>query len=205
MGVYNKLLCIQKAVDSFTKDKKTFQYKYTTGDQVLNKIRPLMNEKGLLLKQEILSIENDRIDYKTSKGDKSEILTKAMMRFTWVDTETGDKDENLFGANGMNNWEQGLGSALTYAERYFLLKYFHVPTDEDDVDNDKRKNDYNQKNTKKTNNGKISEAQTKMLKDLLEKHNVSLVELLKQKKLAKLSDMSSVIASKAIKYYKELK
>jgi hypothetical protein len=28
---------------------------------------------------------------------------------------------------------------LTYAERYFLLKYFHIATDEDDVDNDKRK------------------------------------------------------------------
>jgi len=31
-----------------------------------------------------------------------------------------------------------LGSALTYAERYFLLKYFHIATDEDDIDNPER-------------------------------------------------------------------
>jgi hypothetical protein len=62
-----------------------------------------------------------------------------MMRFTWIDCETGEKDENLFGANGQNDWEKGLGSALTYAERYFLLKYFHIPTDEDDIDNSSRK------------------------------------------------------------------
>lgn len=62
-----------------------------------------------------------------------------MMKFTWVDCETGDKVENLFGANGQNDWEKGLGSALTYGERYFLLKYFHIATDEDDIDNPDRK------------------------------------------------------------------
>jgi hypothetical protein len=60
------------------------------------------------------------------------------MRFTWVDVETGEKDENLFAANGQNDWDKGVGSALTYAERYFLLKYFHIPTDEDDIDNSLR-------------------------------------------------------------------
>ena len=72
------------------------------------------------------------------KITKSEINSKVMMRFTWVDTETGDKDENLFGANGQNDWDKGVGSALTYGERYFLLKYFHIATDEDDIDNPDR-------------------------------------------------------------------
>jgi hypothetical protein len=62
-----------------------------------------------------------------------------MMRFTWVDIETGEKDENLFGANGQNDWDKGVGSALTYGERYFLLKFFHIATDEDDIDNPDRK------------------------------------------------------------------
>ena len=62
-----------------------------------------------------------------------------MMRFTWIDSETGETDINLFGANGQNDWEKGLGSALTYAERYFILKYFHISTDEDDIDNPNRK------------------------------------------------------------------
>jgi len=159
MSIYKKLHQIQCKINGFGKDKKSgsgsFGYEYVSGAKVLEYIKPLMNEYGLILKQEILSIENDRQDYTlTSKKwesvngqnaqveyqkPKSEILSKVMMRFTWVDVETGEKDENLFGANGQNEWEKGLGSALTYAERYFFLKYFHIPTDEDDIDNELRK------------------------------------------------------------------
>lgn len=135
-NIYQKLLIIQKSVKGLGKDKNGNNYQYVTGSKVLDHIKPLMNDLGILLKQEIISIENQRQDYTLKNGtNKSEILTKVIMRFTWIDAETGEKDENLFGANGQNDWEKGLGSALTYAERYFLLKYFHIPTDSDDVDN----------------------------------------------------------------------
>ena len=138
MNIYQKLLTIQKHVLGLEKDKAGNNYKYVTGDKVLGIIKPKMNELGLILKQEVLNIENTRQDYATRNGSKSEINSKVMMRFTWVDTETGDKDENLFGANGQNDWDKGVGSALTYGERYFLLKYFHIATDEDDIDNPDR-------------------------------------------------------------------
>ena len=155
MSIYKKLLKIQQQVKGLSKDKKSHNYDYVTGNKLLSFIKPLMDIEGLLLKQEVLSIDNTREDYKIIakrwlkddegknyseeyEKEKSEILSKVMMKFTWIDTETGEKDENLFGANGQNDWEKGLGSALTYAERYFLLKYFHIPTDEDDIDNDKR-------------------------------------------------------------------
>jgi hypothetical protein len=144
MKIYQKLLKIQMEVKGLKKDKKSNNYEYVTGNKLLSFIKPLMDENQLILKQEVLSIDNERIDYKTGIGTsyekpKSEILTKVMMRFTWIDCETGEKDENLFGANGQNEWEKGLGSALTYAERYFLLKFFHISTDEDDIDNPERK------------------------------------------------------------------
>ncbi|CAB4204160.1 Essential recombination function protein [uncultured Caudovirales phage] len=139
LNLYQKLLVIQTKINGLGKDKSTYNYKYVTGDKVLSEIKPLMNQLGLILKQEVLSIENTRQDYTTKSGAKSEILSKVMMQFTWIDCATGDKDINSFGANGQNDWEKGLGSALTYAERYFLLKYFHIATDEDDIDNDQRK------------------------------------------------------------------
>lgn len=143
-NIYQKLLQIQKTISGLGKDKQANSYKYVTGDKVLEHIKPLMNSLGLILKQEVLSIENVRQDYRTGIGTayekpKSEINSKVMMKFTWVDCETGDKDENLFGANGQNDWDKGVGSALTYGERYFLLKYFHIATDEDDIDNPDRK------------------------------------------------------------------
>lgn len=138
MNLYQKLVEIQKAVRGVAKDAKAGQgftsYPYVSGTKLLNHIRPLMDKHGILLVQQVDSIENTRIDYETTKGCKSENLTKVMMTFTWIDSESGETLPIKFGANGMNNWDKGLGSALTYAERYFLLKFFHVPTDEDDVD-----------------------------------------------------------------------
>lgn len=144
LNLYQKLHKIQSQIIGLGKDKSSNSYKYVTGSKVLEHVKPLMNSLGLILKQEILTIDNERQDYKVGVNTanekmKSEILTKVMMRFTWIDTESGEKDENLFGANGQNDWEKGLGSALTYAERYFLLKYFHISTDEDDIDNPERK------------------------------------------------------------------
>lgn len=146
MSIYKKLLKIQSRIHGLGKDKSANNYKYVTGDKLLGEIKPIMNELGLILKQEILSIDNVRQDYKTGVGttyekNKSEINSKVMLRFTWVDCETGEKDENLFGANGQNDWDKGVGSALTYGERYFLLKFFHIATDEDDIDNPERKQD----------------------------------------------------------------
>jgi len=138
MSIYKKLLEIQRHVNGLKKDSKSFGYEFVSGTKVLSEIKPMMNAQGILLKQEVLSCENQRIDYATKNGSKSEMFSSVAMRFTWIDTETGEKDENLFHANGQNDWEKGLGSALTYAERYFLLKFFHIATDEDDIDNPER-------------------------------------------------------------------
>lgn len=145
MSIYKKLHRIQQSVVGLGKDKDSHNFKYVTGGKVLFHIKPLMNELGLLLKQEIVEISNVRQDYQVWDKwekifkNKSEILTTIKIKFTWIDVETGETDENMFASNGQNDWEKGFGSALTYAERYFLLKYFHIATDEDDIDNPDRK------------------------------------------------------------------
>ena len=138
LNLYQKLHRVQSQVIGLGKDTQGNNFKYVSGTKVIDAIKPIMNEMGLLLKTEVLSIDNQRNDYATkSNPNKSEILSKVMMKFTWIDIETGEKDECLWGANGQNDWDKGVGSAMTYAERYFLLKYFHIATDEDDIDNPK--------------------------------------------------------------------
>ena len=134
MNLYQKLVEIQKSVRSLAKDKAANSYQYVSGSKVLDAVRERMDNLGVLLVQQVDNIENIRIDYLVKNGSKSEMLSKVMMTFTWIDAESGEKLPVPFGANGMNNWDKGLGSALTYAERYFLLKFFHIATDEDDVD-----------------------------------------------------------------------
>lgn len=139
MSIYKKLLEMQKRVVGLGKDSKSFSYQYVSGGKVLENLKPIMNDVGLLLKQEIIEVVKERIDYKAKNGEKSEMWYGVNFKFTWIDVETGETDVNMFYASGMNDWEKGLGSALTYAERYFLLKYFHINTDEDDIDNPNRK------------------------------------------------------------------
>ena len=134
MKLFQKLLEIQKAIEVLTKNKDGHNYQYVTGTKVLGAIRPLMNEHGLILKQEITSSTHEVITYATKYAEKTEVLAKVMFRFTWVDCESGETDVNEWAADGMNGFDKGIGSAMTYAERYFLLKYFHIPTDE--LDND---------------------------------------------------------------------
>lgn len=165
-------------VKGLKKDKKGFGFEYVTGNKLLSFIKPLMDEQGLLLKQEILSIDNERMDYKTKKGEnKSEILSNVMMRFTWIDIDTGEKDENLFGSNGMNDWDKGVGSALTYGERYFILKYFHIATDEDDIDNpDRKPEEEEKKETAKPDPKKKTKLDDKGFKYLTDKGTTENVE-----------------------------
>ena len=133
-----KLVVLQKTVRGLAPNAQcgsaSAGYRYVNGSKVLDIVRPKMDELGLLLVQQVDSIENERVDYQTRNGEKSEILTKVAMTFTWIDSESGETLPVKFGANGCNGWDKGLGSALTYAERYFLLKFFHIATDEDDVD-----------------------------------------------------------------------
>lgn len=133
-GLLPKLAALQSAVRGLGKDTKGNSYEYVSGSKVLDAVRPRMDELGLLLVQEVEDIRNERVDYSTRNGAKSEMFTSVSMLFTWVDTETGEKLPVRFAANGCNGWDKGLGSALTYGERYFLLKFFHIATDEDDVD-----------------------------------------------------------------------
>jgi hypothetical protein len=183
MNLFQKLLEIQKRVVGLGKDSKSFSYQYVSGSKVLEHIKPLMNEYGIILKQEVIDIENTRQDYVTVKGvSKTEILTKAIMKFTWVDCVTGEKDENMFAANGQNDFEKGLGSALTYAERYFLLKYFHISTDEDDIDNPNRKPEVVSKPTANVSHStKATISDLSKVKEMLSKDMEGTIKILNEK------------------------
>lgn len=132
--IYKKLLEIQKRVKGLAKDKQGNSYSYVSGSKALGVIRPAMDELGVLLIPEVEDATYTRQDYSTSKGQKSEMFVSLTMNFIWVDTESGDSISIKWASSGMNTWDKGLGSALTYGERYFLLKFFHIQTDYDDVD-----------------------------------------------------------------------
>jgi hypothetical protein len=140
MAIYKKLAEIQSAVKAMTKDKEAYNYEYVTGDKLLNAIRPLMVSKGLLLLPSVKKVETQVIGYdawdRQAKAvvTKTEILYVVYLEMKWVDSEDGETLIEEWAGSGMNAFDKGFGSALTYGERYYLLKTFHIATDRDDVD-----------------------------------------------------------------------
>lgn len=138
--ILKKLMSIQRGLRSMSKDVKAYNYDYISGDKLLSYIRPKMDELGLVLLPEVLETRAEPLTYKAwDRGakavvDKTEVLYTLKMRMTWADTEDGETMGQEWQASGMNAFDKGFGSALTYGERYYLLKLFHIATDEDDVD-----------------------------------------------------------------------
>lgn len=138
MNLYEKLLEMQKAVDAVIKDGKNLsdKYDFASDENVLDRFRPLMDEYKLLL---IPIVTSAQIHEGTTKSGTSRYLTELVLTMVWRDVESGEELQVPWYAQGVDlAGEKGVGKALTYAEKYFFLKFFHVPTRKDDPDNDGR-------------------------------------------------------------------
>ena len=140
-GLFKKLLEVKKKVTYIQQDKEGQNYKYASGSAVLGQVNPLLNSQGVFLKTEVLESSYERIesgvreDYKLKKVvPRIQYLYKIKVLYTFIDTDTGATEVNRWEAFGCNDNEKGFGSALTYSERYFFLKYFNIATDKDDPD-----------------------------------------------------------------------
>lgn len=137
-GLYEKLLAVQRAVQAVLKDgeNQSDKYKYVSGDALLSVIRPQMDALGLLL---VPSVRNHSLIEGQTRSGTARFFTEIELDFTWLDVESGEDLRIPWYGQGTDlGGERGIGKAYTYAEKYFLLKFFHVPTDKDDPDNDGR-------------------------------------------------------------------
>jgi hypothetical protein len=132
MNIYQKLIEVRKSVPYLKKESQGHQYQYTGSSQVLASVRAKMDELGLMLIAKVTG--HNLIEGKTAKGAK-EYMTELDIEFTWVNAE--NLEETIvcpWYGQGVDNSEKGVGKALTYAEKYFMLKTFNIATDKDDPD-----------------------------------------------------------------------
>lgn len=158
LNIFQKLIEIRKCIDSFKKDTKGFNYSYVSGMQILSKIQNKMNELGILLIP-ILSKINDPISFEydtlkfnnTTKKEEEkhniDWIVSGDMLYRWQNAD--DKDDYFeikwFLTGIQNDSSKAFGSALTYSERYFLLKFFNIPTDDVDPDSNQSDKTYKKK------------------------------------------------------------
>lgn len=142
LNIYQKLAAVQKAVDVVKKDKKGYGYSYTSDVELLPKINSAVAEYGLTLVPGIVHGTADvrPFSYEKTKGGKTEtvneFLVSADMVYTWVNNDNPEEKIVVPWTMTGNQADssQAFGSALTYSNRYFLLKYFQCATTTDDPD-----------------------------------------------------------------------
>ena len=138
MAIFKKLLTIQSAIDGTFKDAENTsdRYKYTSSNTLLNMIRPMLNDLGLLL---IPLVTDAKLSEGATRSGTTRYMTEMWWTFRWVDVEDGETYDVPWYSQGVDlAGEKGTGKAATYAEKYYLLKQFHIPTDKDDPDSDAR-------------------------------------------------------------------
>lgn len=148
MNIYQKLAKIRKPVEVLQKNKSGYGYKYVTEDVILSKITGLMGKLGVSLVPNITkgTMKVEPYGYTKTKSTKNgdlyeervnEILVSCDMEWHWVNNENPEDRVVVPWAmvGQQSDASQAFGSGLSYASRYFMLKYFNVATSDDDPDN----------------------------------------------------------------------
>ena len=155
MNIQQKLVEVRKSIHGFNKDTKGFGFDYVSGSQILRAIKGKMDELGVLLipRVDYDTLHWEKHEYTTKKGEKKlDFIITMKMKYTWVNAEDPqDKIEIDWICIGQQTDDiaKAVGTAMTYNERYFLLKFLGLPTDEDDADFNKSAYEKN-KNDNKT-------------------------------------------------------
>lgn len=145
MSIWTKLQEIQKAVPSFLNSEKSdkkksgskdSEYLFTPGWQIIQSIRAEMDKRNIMMPVSVISEQHEMVEYPVYKYVdgrvvsfiKKENLSTITMEYTWVDTVSGETaGPYRMIASGANGTDKSTASALSTAERYIFLKFFHIP------------------------------------------------------------------------------
>ncbi|WP_218116870.1 ERF family protein [Staphylococcus epidermidis] len=162
LNLYQKIVEVRKSIGNIKKDatagkNSKFSYDYVSGSSILNKIKDEMNNQRLLFIPIIKNKKMDRIEYNDRYGKPAvTYIVELDLDYKWINADNPEETFviNFYAVGEQTDPSKAFGTALTYSERYILLKEFNLPTDEDDADGKEvNKNQYyNQQNNNYQNN-----------------------------------------------------
>jgi hypothetical protein len=181
-NLFKKLVDIRKSVEYIQKTEKGNQGAiYVDPAVLISKIRTGMDNKGILLVPSLTGATVESISDPTQKNpDAKSFLFRSNMTYSFIDSESGEKLDVPWFITGKHLQDPAMagGVALTYYERYFLLKFFQIPTSKDDPE-------YFESKTAT----EITEDQIRELKDLIEKTKSDLPKFLAHAKADKIENI----------------
>ena len=147
MGLYQKMHNVM--VGSGALDKSmvvgtgTNSYKAISESAVLNVIKPLLKENGLVIFPIKCVVDETHTEYQGKYGLSQRFLTKLVATYKIVDIETGESETLETIGYGTDTQDKGSGQAMTYAYKALLSKTFCLFSgeDSDNVHSDQKDKD----------------------------------------------------------------
>lgn len=150
LNLFQKIADVKANIDGFTKDAKSYNYSYVSGSQVLHRIRNKMIENNLLLipkttEENYKQIQVTRFNQKAKREiTVTEFVVEMKLTYVWINADKPEEQLEIpfYAVGQQDDVSKAHGTGLTYAERYFLMKFFNIPTDEDDADAKEKQEKY---------------------------------------------------------------
>lgn len=138
MNIFQRMLAISTELDTIAKNleieagKKT--YKAVSEADVLRAVKPLESKYGVysypLSRDVIESVMFDGTDFKGNPKKNYFERIKTVYRFVNVDKPDEFIDQISFG-DGLDSGDKSVGKAMTYSDKYSLLKGYKAVTGDD--------------------------------------------------------------------------
>lgn len=124
------------------------KYNYTRQEDVINAIRPLLVENGLVILPEVIQEESIIVE------GRGVILSKVTVEFKVIDIDSGDSIVIKSKGYGIDSGDKAIYKAITGAEKYFYMKTFLIGTPNDDAEADEQIEEVLNKSISNNNNFK---------------------------------------------------
>lgn len=142
INIYEKLMLVTNEIGKVAKNLSvptgSRNYKAVSESDVLEAIKPIEAKYGIasfpidreIIKEEMLITERT-YNGTTTKSNSFFVRVRAGYRFVNVDKPTEFIDFKWSYGDGIDNSDKALGKAMTYCDKYALMKFYKITTGDD--------------------------------------------------------------------------
>ena len=184
MNIFEKMLNITNEISSVNKNLTVGQgksaYKAVGEADILKAVKELEFKYRVYsypVNREVL--ESTMYTTTNEYGEKNNIFSRIKTTYRFVNIDkTNEYIETITFAEGIDTQDKGSGKAMTYADKYALMKSYKIITGED-PDQNPSEDGYKKKQTKTTNN-KVTEVEAKTIYALMIRKGFDVIPVLEK-------------------------
>ena len=180
LNLYQKLAKIRKMTEVIQKNKRGYNYKYTSIDEILARVTAGMEKYHVSLipkfeQNTAVIVPNNYEKVKFTKDGRQyneqviETMAQAAVTYVWVNNDNPKETLEVpwYVVGSQQDPAQALGSGLTYGLRQFLTQFFQIATlDDEDPDSWRSK----QQSAEETEDRLVAEKIVEQIHELVTKH-----------------------------------